>query len=228
MVLQKLAVVILVCAHVSDASSLRQVKDVSSSSGVLASVEDEGVAIAQTIQKTIKHVAEPVETGHEGEEEAGGSAGSRILFQLVFGFIYYFLIVAKYPELEKDQAPTEKAVELQQKDAFRASVGGETTFAILCLSYCCSAPRAAHTFHTTGVLTYWPSLILMTCFPCCTLFIMNSFTELNEKLGGEKAGVLQSCICAFCCSCCVIAQDAETLDLMTGARTGLIGVEVAS
>merc|ERR1719226_405740 len=123
------------------------------------------------------------------------------------------------------KSPNEEAKTLQGENPVMATFSGKTTFANLCLSYCCSGPRAAHTFHSVGVLTYWPGCVLMSCFPCCTLFIMNSFTPLNENLGGEKAGIVQSCLCAFCCSCCVVAQDAQSLDYMSGAKTQCCGVE---
>merc|ERR1712096_400889 len=97
-------------------------------------------------------------------------------------------------------------------------------FRILVCAFFCPGPRAAHTFHSTGVVGYWPSLIFMSCCPCCTLFAANSITELNVTLGGEKRNCCMSCLCSFFCSCCVIAQDAATLDMITGMETGLIGV----
>mmetsp|Transcript_38952 Transcript_38952/g.72319 ORF Transcript_38952/g.72319 Transcript_38952/m.72319 type:complete len:99 (-) Transcript_38952:66-362(-) len=92
------------------------------------------------------------------------------------------------------------------------------------MSWLCSGPRAAHTFYSTGISDYWCSLFGMSLFPCCVLCVANSFTDLNEKLGGQKRGLLMSCLCSYCCSCCVIAQDAESLDLSTGVRTGFCGV----
>merc|ERR1719220_2832052 len=65
----------------------------------------------------------------------------------------------------------------------------------------------------------------MTLCPCLTLYFMNSCSNLNENLGGRKKDCCSGMICAFCCSCCVIAQDAESLDMATGARTKCCGVE---
>merc|ERR1712008_416387 len=79
------------------------------------------------------------------------------------------------------------------------------------LAWCCSGPRAAHTFAAVGVMSYWPSLLLMSLVPCCTLWFVNSKSDLNVKLGGERRGLCMGCLCACCCSCCVIAQDAEAL-----------------
>jgi len=162
-----------------------------------------------------------------GDQEGTSSIGSssvkysRFITQLIFGLVYYILIVRKYPEL-KDAQPSSHAVELQERNEVMATchVSGRNCL----LSWCCSGPRAAHTFHSVGVLNYWPSLCFMTFLPCCTLCLMNAMSDLNVKLGGRRRNFCMSCLCSCCCSCCVIAQDAEALDLTTGARTGLCGV----
>jgi len=148
----------------------------------------------------------------------------RLGCQLLFGIVVYFLIVSKYPQLN-DTQPSSLAVELQRENEVMATckVSGSNCI----LSWCCSGPRAAQTFHSVGVMNYWPSLILMSLLPCCTLWCMNSQSDLNVKLGGERRGLCMGCLCACCCSCCVVAQDAEALDLTTGARTGLCGVSNA-
>jgi len=145
----------------------------------------------------------------------------RFVLQVLFGVLVYFLIVSKYPQLNATQ-PSSLAVELQRENEVMATckVSGSNCI----LSWCCSGPRAAQTFHSVGVMDYWPALILMSLFPCCTLWCMNSQTDLNVKLGGERRGLCMGCLCACCCSCCVIAQDAEALDLTTGVKTGLCGV----
>lgn len=163
---------------------------------------------------------------HPKEEEAasGGSWGVRIVLQLLFGLLYYSIIVSKYPVL-KDAAPTPAAVELQKENEVMATLKTSPPNCLLAL--CCSGPRAAHTFHATGVMNYWLGLILMTFFPCCTLWGTNSCTNLNETLGGEKRNPVMGCACAFFCSCCVIAQDAEALDMISGYQTGFTGVTPA-
>jgi len=160
------------------------------------------------------------------QEETSGTGSSsvkysRFVAQLIFGLVYYILIVRKYPEL-KDAQPSSHAVEMQERNEVMATchVSGRNCL----LSWCCSGPRAAHTFHSVGVLNYWPGLCFMTFLPCCTLCLMNAMSDLNVKLGGQRRNFCMSCLCAWCCSCCVIAQDAEALDLTTGARTGLCGV----
>mmetsp|Transcript_80947 Transcript_80947/g.143365 ORF Transcript_80947/g.143365 Transcript_80947/m.143365 type:complete len:229 (+) Transcript_80947:68-754(+) len=152
--------------------------------------------------------------------KSSGSLASRVAMQLVFGLIYYMLIVSKYPVLSGE--PTPAARKLQAVDELSALC--DVSFPICICSWLCSGPRAAHTFYSTGISDYWCSLLGMSLFPCCVLFVANSFTDLNEKLGGQKRGLLMSCLCSYCCSCCVIAQDAESLDLSTGVRTGFCGV----
>merc|ERR1711972_654062 len=91
-----------------------------------------------------------------------------------------------------------------------------SSLTIILLSYCCRGPRGAHTLHSTGVIEYWPACVLMTFFPCLTLCYTNSFTDLNQKLGGRPQNPLAACCCACCCFLCLIAQDAESLDKCSG------------
>jgi len=160
--------------------------------------------------------------GKEGGAVSGGTWTTRILVQFLFGVIYYFLVVAKYPKLDGLQ-PTPEAIQLQSENEVSATF--LTSFPNCFFSWCCSGPRAAHTFHSTGVLDFWPGCIAMSLFPCCTLWLVNSFTDLNSKLGGVKRNLFMGLVCACCCSCCVIAQDAESLDMITGAKTNLCGVD---
>jgi len=155
--------------------------------------------------------------------QSGIGLGERIVIQLLFGILYYYLIVEKYPKLD-GLKPTEAAIKLQDLDEVSATL--HTSLPNCLLSWCCTGPRAAHTFHSTGVLDYWPSCILMSLVPCCTLWAVNSFTDLNEKLGGVKKNLFVGALCACCCSCCVVAQDAQSLDLITGMETGLYGVQM--
>lgn len=145
---------------------------------------------------------------------------TRVAVQLFFGLIYYMVIVSKYPVLMSE--PTPAARKLQAIDEVSAMC--EVSIPVCICSWLCSGPRAAHTFYSTGVADYWCSLFGMSLCPCLVLCLANAFTDLNEKLGGEKRNPIMSCLCAFCCSCCVIAQDAESLDLITGVKTGFCGV----
>jgi hypothetical protein len=169
--------------------------------------------------------AKQVQQDPQVQQEERGSFATydlRVVLQLIFGVAYYFLIVKQYPMLESLQ-PSKEAIELQKCDAVSATL--KTSFPNLVLSWCCTGPRAAHTFHSTGILDYWPSCVMMTCFPCCSLWAVNAFTDLNTKLGGEKQNPLMAALCACFCSCCLVAQDAQSLDLITGMETQLYGVE---
>jgi len=146
--------------------------------------------------------------------------GARMLAQLLYGILYYFCIAANYPKL---MGPTQDSQRLQNVNEACATC--QTSSSNCCLSYFCTGPRAAHTFDAAGICGYWPSLLLMTFCPCCTLFFMNSCTDLNERLGGQRKNWLMGILCTFFCSCCVVAQDAESLDLATGASTGCCGVD---
>jgi len=151
----------------------------------------------------------------------GGSGGTRMLLQLLFGLAYYFIIVKKYPELGATEA-SQSAKDLLQKNAVMALA--EVSPRNCLLSCCCTGPRAAHTFSATGTINYWVGLLLMTCFPCCTLMGVNSCTDMDKKMGGERRNIIMSCLCALCCSCCVVAQDAQALDLTSKVQTGFFSV----
>lgn len=154
------------------------------------------------------------------DKQKSGSLWS--LWQLVYGAIYYCLVVQKYPQFEG--IPTEKSIETQGKNEVTACLTCENSFVINLTACLCPAGRAAHTYDKLGLLPYWPGLCLSSFFPCCTLCYMNAATDLNEKLGGEKRSILMACLCSTFCSCCVIAQDAQSLDDCTGATVTLCGV----
>jgi len=142
-----------------------------------------------------------------------------IPFQVVFAVIYYCTVVSQYPYL---YAPNMASAQLQ---AVPAPVAMTRTSPVnCCLSWFCAPARAAMTFDRTGTLDYWLGLVSMFACPFCTICYMNSCTDLNMKLGGPPANPISSMICTWCCACCVVAQDAESLDMATGARTEMCGV----
>jgi hypothetical protein len=141
------------------------------------------------------------------------------LAQVIFSVFYFCMVVMPYP---KWYGPSPMSQQLQAEPAPCATTSSSPSNC--CLSFLCPQARAAHTFDKTGVLEYWCGLIAMFLCPFCTLCWANACTDLNPKLGGEQANIIQSAVCTWCCSCCVIAQDAESLDAATGARTEPCGV----
>mmetsp|Transcript_134688 Transcript_134688/g.245767 ORF Transcript_134688/g.245767 Transcript_134688/m.245767 type:complete len:244 (-) Transcript_134688:41-772(-) len=161
--------------------------------------------------------------GEDGDKTAWISFTSymtRVATQLLLGLFYYTVIVSKYPSFLGE--PTPAAKKLQAINEIRASC--EVSLPNCIFSLCCSGARAAHTFYSVGISDYWCSLFGMSVCPCCVLCVADSCTDLNERLGGQSRGWFVSCLCSFCCSCCMIAQDAESLDLITGVKTGFCGV----
>jgi hypothetical protein len=142
-----------------------------------------------------------------------------LLAQAIFSVLYFCMVVSNYPYW---QGPTPMSCQLQAEPAPCAATS--TSPANCCLSYLCPQARAAHTFDKTGVLDYWCGVLAMFFCPFCTLCWANACTDLNPKLGGEPANIIASAVCTWCCSCCVIAQDAESLDAATGMRTEPCGV----
>merc|ERR1740138_805576 len=165
----------------------------------------------------------PLKFGKDTQEDSQRGWLSRVILQIAFGVIYYLLIVRHYPSAIGFTS-NEASAKLQKMNEVSATFLGHTSPPNCLLSWCCTGPRAAHTFYSAIGFNYWIGLILMSCFPCITLWYMNSFTELNEKLGGERQSCFMAAVCACCCSCCLVAQDAESLDIVSDMETQLCGV----
>jgi len=157
-----------------------------------------------------------------GEIEGAAVESSYFWFipaQVVFAVFYYCTVVSNYPYLYNWNMAS---AELQAMPAPMALI--RTSPANCCLSWFCPQARAAMTFDKTGTLDYWLSLVAMFVCPFCTVCYTNACTPLNLKLGGPPANPISSCLCTWLCFCCVIAQDAESLDMATGARAEVCGV----
>lgn len=137
-----------------------------------------------------------------------------VVSQIIFIFVYYTQVVRRYPYL---MGPTPASAFLQRmlppQAARSASVSN------LFLSGCCWQARQAQTMDRTGTLQYWFAALAMFCCPFCTLVWANSCTNMNAKLGGYPPNFVSSILFPCCCPCCVIAQDAESLDQATGTVT---------
>merc|ERR1719512_552001 len=142
-----------------------------------------------------------------------------LLLQVLFAVVYYCQVVSNYPFW---MGPTPMSCQMQAEPAPCSICRVSPTNC--CLSWLCPQARAAHTFDRTGTLEYWCGLLAMFMCPFCTLCYTNACTDLNPKLGGEPANPLVSALCTWCCFCCTIAQDAESLDAATCTETGVCGV----
>ncbi|CAK0868081.1 unnamed protein product [Prorocentrum cordatum] len=197
----------------------------SSSAGYAAVCEEYAVLVS-------KQGPDESSTELAAEEEAEAGTGFIWIVQVIFGVVYYFTVVSKYPVVKEgpEAIPEEHPAKLLQDQNELSSLTKVSPTNCM-LSFCCPAARASHTFHSTETLNYWISCGIMTCFPfwgtCCALFIANSCTPMNRKLGGEERNVVMSLVCTWCCPCCVIAQDAESMDLLVGVKTGVCGVTQA-
>lgn len=157
-----------------------------------------------------------------GAKETGSYYLTKLLFIFFFGFIYYEAIVKHYPRVQ--DPPNNTAVALMNQGAPCAI--GAVSCSNVTLSCCCGLSRNAHTYHSTGMLEYWPSLVIMAFFPCCLMVYMNAFTDFKRKIGGSPDGCPGACLCSVCCCCCVTAQQAQALDATARADTNLCGVSL--
>lgn len=163
-----------------------------------------------------KKVAKDTEEGEVQEEGMGG-----YVVQLIFAIFYYFLVVRNYPELERKGNREAKGVNEARdlKHMMEPMAMVHASFPNCLTSFCCQPARAAHTFSVARIMPYWAGFISMLCCPCLTLCFVHAFGGLNEELEGHKSDPISSCLCSWCCSCCVIAQDAEALDALTDSKT---------
>jgi len=141
------------------------------------------------------------------------------VLQMIFATIYGCVVVNNYPYM---QGPTPMSSQMQADAAPCATTRASPSNC--CLAWICPQARAAHTFDKTGTLEYWCGCVAMFLCPFCTLCFTNACTDLNAKLGGQDQNPIAAALCAWLCFCCTIAQDAESLDLATGAETTPCGV----
>jgi hypothetical protein len=193
--------------------------------GLLAKVAGAGEADSPAVRgvRRLQYSSSSSGSAESSSQQYSGTLS--VVLQLLYGVVYYYCVVTHYPELQG--GPTDEAKETQGKNEVMAFITCENSLVINLTALFCPAARAAHTYDKVGVLAYWPALCLSAFCPFCTLCYMNAATDLNEKLGGEKRSLLMSCLCSWFCSCCVIAQDAQSLDECTGAAVTCCGVEGA-
>lgn len=148
--------------------------------------------------------------------------------QILLGIIYGIVIMRFYPKMSLLNAvrkTPEAAEEVMGHSPLGVLLRCEASPQIVCSSCCAWGARAAHTYHSTRIMNYCLGLLLMSTLPCCTIFFVASCCGLRKRLGGSNMHVCESCLCSFCCGCCMIAQEAQALDYVMGVEIGLYGLE---
>lgn len=196
----------------------------------IPAVDLPSAANVATEQAAIKSWLLDPKTQEKGGTGFFGGNGARILWQLIYGIIYYLIFVNNIPLVVDLDNPNQQAKDDFRRDALSGSLAGGIPNCIC--AWLCTAPHAGRTFHMTDTCGYFPSCIAMAFCPCITLFCMHACTPLEDRLGRNKENektLGDFCLiglCAAFCSCCVVANDARSLDLVYGQRTGLCGIEV--
>jgi len=157
---------------------------------------------------------------------------SPIMNVLIF-VIFWLMVVAKYRPLA---APTELSAQMMNKNAVEGSLH-VCCEAVCWVSYCCPTVRWAGTLHAANILNFWTVMLIWAvsyavsiCWADFAFFqfllycIPIAFTDLNEKLGGEKDNCCEACLCTFFCSCCVNVKYALALDYATHQKVGCFNV----
>jgi len=167
------------------------------------------------------------ETAQRGGTGMFGGYGTRILWQLIYGIIYYLIFVnGKPPQSNIYDNPNAEAKANFNKGPLLGCLDGGVTNCIC--AWACTAPHAGRTFHMTNTCSFFGGCIAMAFCPCITLFYMHACTRLEERLGGDRGKTNNPCLnglCAAFCSCCVVAHDAGSLDLVYRQRTTCCGYD---
>jgi len=150
-------------------------------------------------------------------------AGSELLGQVIgmaisaiFSGLFYVQVTSKYPVLNGRTSSGVAQGIMAQNSAFRINAGP------ICFQTCCCLPSiVSHVFDRTGVLNYWVACIGATCgFGGCMTCYASLFTDMPEKLGGQKREMVDAFGIGCCCSPCEWCKYAEALDAATGSQTG--------
>jgi len=163
---------------------------------------------------------------------------------LIFACVYKSKVVNQWDEYEEGYIwPWSN---MNDEGEFNSGVGDCCTDKPTCLhAFFCPACRAGDTFQSAGIATYWSTIGLFVaaevigniiatlvlnkypnatfCGPLTTALLLGVLfqgkrRELRDKLGGdnENKHCIKDCLCWGFCTCCVIAQEARTLDKAAG------------
>ncbi|CAE8595189.1 unnamed protein product [Polarella glacialis] len=136
------------------------------------------------------------------------------LFQGIFATVYYWMVVRSYRAL--DRLPLQMR-HLKILDENPCGAMRHVSLPNGLLSCYCQSARAAHTFEKTGASKYWIGFLAVACFPCCTVSYLQN--ETREALGAKRLGLPTNLCYSIFCTFCLVAQQAEALDVATGQRS---------
>eukprot|EP00928_Gymnodinium_smaydae_P023550 TRINITY_DN19394_c1_g3_i1.p1 TRINITY_DN19394_c1_g3~~TRINITY_DN19394_c1_g3_i1.p1 ORF type:complete len:259 (+),score=25.37 TRINITY_DN19394_c1_g3_i1:57-779(+) len=202
----------------------------------LAASEDAAVSVDAPLQEGIYLHAADDETAKINYWQMlwQHSFGPIVLLHVGFGVVFYFAVVKRYRSYYFMGSGSDTAFdgallsqEMMMQDPCSAALGACCT-KNWWLAMCCTPARQAMTYHVTGILSFFPSLLFSTFCSCCMVWFTSSFTDMNDTLGGNQKNCCEGCVIGFCCSCCVVAQDSEALDLATGSKTGFCSLATNS
>jgi len=142
-----------------------------------------------------------------------------VVVQIMYNVVYYYLEVRKTPVLTGKE-DVRHARNVQRMNMLGAMLTANTKN--LLNSLFCLPSRAAHTFHSTNVMPYWLGWIASSCCLPCVLCWAHDNQGMHAKLGGKPRGCggkSSCCISACFCPVCMVAKDAEALDMITEGVT---------
>jgi hypothetical protein len=169
----------------------------------------------------------------EQQAQSHRNSIQEIVINIIIAIVYYVLIVSKYPP--HTALPSEGHPNFESARQFQSEVAGsqcgvvEKTFGGVSMpnilfALCCGYQRNAHTLYSSIGFNYWAGFFITMFCPCCTMWYQQTSTRVNEAIGGTKRSCLHGFLCAWCCMCCLVATDAESLDIAAGKETYCCGV----
>lgn len=149
------------------------------------------------------------------------SAAIRITIQIVFAIMYKKNVVDRKNVLGPPLAQPDGSTALSGP-GYKHGLCACCEDIDICLHvFFCMPTRAADTYHSAGVLDFWVTMLLaLFCSPCFILCIMPcKRSEIRHRLGGSNQCGLEEFCLAWWCACCVVCQEARSVDDALGAKT---------
>eukprot|EP00927_Polykrikos_kofoidii_P079720 TRINITY_DN76530_c0_g1_i1.p1 TRINITY_DN76530_c0_g1~~TRINITY_DN76530_c0_g1_i1.p1 ORF type:complete len:316 (+),score=25.43 TRINITY_DN76530_c0_g1_i1:126-1073(+) len=163
----------------------------------------------------LEHPRDDIGPLHRSRHRHRGQAS--FLVHLGAALLYYFVVVSRYRSLKEKPLSGKRFIEIKSLDQINPLFSlCDVRTDNICLSYYCTNVRAAHTFAKTGACGFWQSWCAMyTCAPCTLCYLQNT---VRKALGMREMGLANNICSSLLCSCCVVAQHAEALDIATNQR----------